>query len=158
MNAGDVMSELERLGTAQTRKTYSRHGAPESMFGVKIGDLKPLAKKLKGQQELALALYETGNSDAMYLAGLVADGGKMSKKQLEQWAKGANWYLLAECTIPGVACESPHAADLARKWIKSKNESIAAAGWATWSGIVATREDEELDLSEIRGLLKQVEQ
>jgi 3-methyladenine DNA glycosylase AlkD len=48
------------------------------MFGVKVGDLKPIVKQIKGDQELAMQLYATGNSDAMYLAGLVADGRKMT--------------------------------------------------------------------------------
>jgi 3-methyladenine DNA glycosylase AlkD len=54
---------------------------------VLVGDLKPLAKKIKGDQALASALYATGNSDAMYLAGLVADGAKMSRAELNAWAR-----------------------------------------------------------------------
>jgi hypothetical protein len=39
MTAKDVMGQLERLGTAQARKTYARHGAGENMFGVSFADL-----------------------------------------------------------------------------------------------------------------------
>lgn len=39
-----------------------------------MADLKAIAKTINGQQTLACELYETGNLDAMYLAGLVADG------------------------------------------------------------------------------------
>lgn len=152
-----VMTALEKKGTAQTRKIYGRHGAPEDMFGVKIGDLKPIAKKIKGNQDLALQLYDTGNSDAMYLAGMVADGSQMTKQQLDRWAKHATWYLISEYTVPGVACEHPSARDLAIKWIKSKQENVAAAGWCTYSGLLATRPDEDLDLNEIRELLGKIE-
>lgn len=157
MDVSKIMTELKKLGSEQTRKTFKRHGAPDTMFGVKVGDLKPFVKKLKGQQETALELYATGNSDAMYLAGLVADGSKMTKRQLEAWANGASWQMIAEYTVPGVTCESPFARELAMKWIKSKNESIASIGWTTYSGILATRDDKELDLAEIRSLLKQIE-
>ena len=98
-----VMTALKKKGTAQSRKTFARHGAPENMFGVKVADLKIIAKQIKGQQSLACELYETGNSYAMYLAGMVADGSQMSKKQLDTWAKTASWYMLAEYTVPGVA-------------------------------------------------------
>ena len=152
-----VMTALKKAGTAQTRKTFARHGAPENFFGVKVGDLKVIAKKIKGDQELACELYDTGNADAMYLAGIVADGSKMSKKQLDNWAKTAPWHMIAEYSVPGVAHESPHAHALAMKWIKSKNESIASAGWNTYAGIVTTRPDEELDLKEIESLLKLIE-
>ena len=151
-----VMSELKKKGDAQTRKTFARHGAPPGTLGVKIGELKTIAKKIKGNQSLACELYETGVSDAMYLAGIVADGSQMTKKQLDSWAKSATWHMVSEYTVPGVAAESPLAHELAMKWINSKKESIAAGGWCTYSGIIATRPDEELDLSEIEDLLNHV--
>ncbi len=157
MNVSQVMTELKKKGSAQTRKVFERHGAPENLFGVKVGDLKPIAKKIKGQQDLACELYDTGNSDAMYLAGMVADGSQLTKRQLDNWVKVAPWYMISEYTIPGVTCESPYARDLAVKWIKSKKENVASSGWATYAGILATRDDSELDLKEIRDLLKQIE-
>lgn len=152
-----VMAELKKKGSAQTRKTYARHGAPEdAMFGVKVGDLKPIAKRLRGEQQLALDLYATGNSDAMYLAGIVADGATMNKTQLNAWAKGANWYMLSEYTVPGVAAESPHALSLANKWINSKTESIAACGWCTYSFYLSITPDPEIEMAEVKQLLKEV--
>ena len=151
-----IMTELKKLGSAQSRKTFARHGAPLDMFGVKVADLKVIAKRIKGQQALACELYDTGHADAQYLAGMVADGGQMTKKQLEHWAKTASWRMVAEYTVPGVATESTHARDLALKWIKSKQESIASIGWCTYSGVVAMLPDEDLDLAEIKGLLEQV--
>ena len=152
-----IMSELKKKGSAQTRKIYAKHGASKNLFGVKVGDLKVIAKKIKGDQDLALQLYETGNFDAMYLAGIVADGGQMTRKQLENWAKAADWYMISEYTIPGVAHESKHAHSLAAKWIKSKSENIASSGWSTYSGIVATRDDSDLDKVEIKSHLKNIE-
>jgi 3-methyladenine DNA glycosylase AlkD len=151
-----VMTELKSKGSEQTRKTLARHGAPSDTFGVKVGDLKTIAKKIRGNQALACALYETGNSDAMYLAGMVADGSKMSKKELESWASSATWHMLAESTVPAVAAQSSHARELAMKWIRSAKKSIASTGWCTYAGIVATRPDEELDLAEIERLLNHV--
>ncbi len=153
----EVMSELKKMGTEQTRKTFARHGAPlDKMFGVKVGDMKLILKKIKGNQSLAMDLYATGNSDAQYLAGLVADGAEMSKKEIENWAKTAAWHMVGEYTVPWVASENENGPELAMKWIKSKDESLAATGWATYSSIVSTRPDEELDLGEIDTLLSKV--
>ena len=152
----DVMTELKNKGSEQTRKTFARHGAPPEMFGVKVADLKVIAKNIKGQQALACELYATGNSDAMYLAGIVADGSQMTKRQLQSWAEGASWHMLSEYTVPGVANESPHVRELALKWIDSKKETIAACGWCTYAGIVAVKQDDELDLAEIKELLNRV--
>jgi len=159
MNTVDeVMAELRKKADPQTQKTLARHGAPSNTLGVKVADLKTIAKKIKGNQALACELFDSGCADAMYLAGMVADGSQMSKKQLDSWAKGATWHMLSTYTVPGVATESPYARDLAMKWIKSKNESIAAGGGCTYAGIVATRPDEALDLAEIQELLDHVVQ
>ena len=91
MNVKQVMAELKSLGSEQTVKIYRNHGATGDMYGVKIADLKKVIRKVKGDQELAMELWDTGNSDAMYMAGLLADGNKMTKTQLNKWAKTAWW-------------------------------------------------------------------
>lgn len=153
----DVMQELEKLGTEQTKKTFRNHGADGDLFGVKVGDLKKLLKPLRGQQDLAMELWDTNNSDAMYLAALIADGKLMSRAQLDHWAKTAWWSMLSEYAVPFVAAENEAGTLSAKKWIKSKQANIASSGWATYSLIVATRGDETLDLGEIVELLDQVE-
>ncbi|MFT7640607.1 MAG: 3-methyladenine DNA glycosylase AlkD, partial [Pirellulaceae bacterium] len=151
-----VMTQLKEKGTEKTRKMYWKHGAPENLFGVSIADMKTIAKKLKGQQNLALELYETGNGDAMYLAGMVADGSQMTKRQLQSWASKSTWSMISEYTIPWLTVESKHGRDLALKWIDSKKESVACSGWTTYSGLLAVRGDEDLDLAEIKSLLRRV--
>jgi 3-methyladenine DNA glycosylase AlkD len=153
----EIMQELESLGNEQQVKTYRRHGANGPMFGVKIGDLKKIVKKIKGDQSLALELWDTGNSDAMYLAALVADGGKMTTKQLDAWAKSAWWQMLSEYSVPWVASEHPQAFSIAKKWMASKQAHIQAAGWNAYSSAISIRPDSELDLAEIEELLKAVE-
>ena len=63
---------------------------------------------------------------------------------------------LCEYTVPFVASESPHARALAMKWIKSRKQNVARSGWCTYVGIMATTEDDELDLVEIQSLLDHV--
>lgn len=158
MTIDEVMQELERRGDPQTKKTFVRHGAPEPLFGVRVGDLKPLQKKLKGEQKLALELYATGNSDAMYLAGLIANGALMTKTQLDQWAKQATWTMLADYAVAWVAAEHPQAVPVASKWIDSKRELVASAGWSTLAAVAATVKDDELPLATLEKLLERVEQ
>src|SRR3954468_4104394 len=92
MNLPKVMAQLKKLGSEQTKKTFLRHGAREPLFGVKVGDLKTIQKKIRRDHDLALELYETGNADAMSLAGLVSEPQKMTKAQLQKWVKGAYWH------------------------------------------------------------------
>lgn len=156
MTLDEVMQVLAAKATATTKRTLQRHGAPEPLFGVRIGDLKPLQRALKGRQELALALYATGNSDAMYLAGLVADGARMTREQLDTWAEKASWHMIAGCTVAWVAAEHPDAMEIAGRWIESPRELVATAGWTTLAAVATTRADDELPMPRLRELLKRV--
>jgi 3-methyladenine DNA glycosylase AlkD len=152
--AAEVLAELKKKGSAQTLRIFARHGTPaKNMYGVKVGDMKVILKKIRGNQQLAMDLYATGNGDAQYLAGLAADGAKMSKKELETWAKTASWQMVSEYSVPWVASENPAGRELAMKWIKGKDPHLAAIGWATYASILSTHADETLDLAEIEGLL-----
>jgi 3-methyladenine DNA glycosylase AlkD len=157
MTAADIVEELKSLGSDATKKVLLKHGAKEPFFGVKVEHLKKIQKRIKKDHQLALALYDTGISDAMYLAGLIADDAKMTKKDLNRWVGQAYWSYLSEYTVPWVAAESQHGRELALEWIESKKENIAAAGWATLSSLVAIKDDEELDLAELKRLLQRVQ-
>ena len=153
MDAKEIMQALEGYGNESTKKTFLRHGAKEPFFGVKVGDLKKILKKTKKNYELSKELYKTGNSDAMYLAGLMADEKKMTKQDLNSWVKGAYWYYLSEYTVPWVASETEFGFELGLEWIDSDDENTAAAGWQTLSCITALKADEELDLDRYDQLL-----
>ena len=156
MTLDQVMSELAAKGSEATKKLWVKHGAKEPFFGVKIADLKPLQKKLKGDQELALKLYATGNSDAQYLAGLVADGAKMTPAQLDTWAASASWNMISATIIPWVASEHPEGFALASKWIDSPQEAVAVAGWKTLGALATIVPDSLLPLKPFTGLLDRV--
>ena len=131
MKTTEIIKELKSLGSQSIKNVLVKHGAREPFFGVKIEDLKKLSKKIKGNHELAMELFDTGIYDAMYLAGIVADGEKMSKKDLERWAENANAKEISEYTVAWVASESKFGWELALKWIESKKENIATSGWST---------------------------
>jgi 3-methyladenine DNA glycosylase AlkD len=157
MNATEILGELNKLGNAQTKKILMSHGAREPVFGVKVEDLKKIQKRVKKDYQLALHLFDTGNSDAMYLAGLIADEARMTRKDLQRWVAKAYWPWLSEYTVPWVASEISHGRELALEWIESKKENVAASGWATYSSLVSIKDDAELDLDEIKKLLMRVE-
>jgi 3-methyladenine DNA glycosylase AlkD len=154
----NILADLKSKGKENTRKIYARHGMPaDRVYGVSVADLKVIAKTIKGQQATACELYASGIMDAMYLAGMVADGAQMTRKQLNEWAEGAaDMQMIAEYTVPWVAVDNENGRDLALAWMKSKKERVAAAGWSTYSGLVALKPDAALDLKEIEGLLETV--
>lgn len=153
-----VMADLKSKASEKTRATYIRHGAPpDRTLGVSVADMKLIAKAIKKQQALACEIYASGIFDAMYLAGMVADGSQLTPKQLQSWAESAAAMpMIYEYTVPWVALESADPAAVATKWIDSKKEHIAAAGWCTLTGLVATTPDAKLDIRALEALLKSI--
>lgn len=145
MTAIQILKELQEYGDEQTKSVLMKHGAKEPIFGVKVQDLKKILRKTKKNHELSLELYATGNSDAMYLAGLMADEKKITKEQLEDWVDKAYWYYLSEYTVPWVVAETDYGIELGIKWIQSDRETVASAGWGTLAYYAAVNEDEKLD-------------
>jgi 3-methyladenine DNA glycosylase AlkD len=156
MTLPEIMVQLKQMGNESTKKVLVKHGAREPYFGVKIEDLKKIVKKIKTDYPLSLELYDTGNSDAMYLAGLIADPQKMTREELNHWVQEAYWYMLSEYTVAWVASESPYGTELALQWIESDKENIASAGWATLASIAACKNDNEIDAILYRKLLKRI--
>ena len=156
MTLEEVMTELKAKGSESIKKILLKHGIKEPFFGVKVEYLKVLQKKIKKDYPLSKELYATGNADAMYLAGLIADEDKMTKKDLSAWVKKAVSTNISDYTVPWIAAESHHGYELALEWIDTKEEFIAAAGWATLSNIMALTPDDKLDLPSLKSLLNRV--
>jgi len=156
MTTEQIMKELEKKGSESIRKIFKNHGNSGPMYGVKVSDLKVIQKKVKKDHELAMGLFATGNYDAMYLAGLIADESKMSKKDIQQWAEKSNCKGISEYTVAWVAAESEYGWELGTKWIDSPTENIASAGWNTLSGVIAMKPDSELDIITIKKLLQRI--
>ncbi len=156
MTAQSILKELKALGSANTVKILKRHGAKDPCYGVKIGDMQKIRRRIKTDHQLALDLYDSGVYDAMYLAGMIADDAAMTKADLRRWGKQAYGASLAGSTVPSVATGSKHGPSLADEWIASKDEQIAAMGWCTLTSLVSVLPDEELDLGDLKRRLNDV--
>jgi 3-methyladenine DNA glycosylase AlkD len=156
LTAQDILDELKPLGSDAYRQILLKHGAKDPIYGVKIEHLKKIQKRIKHDYQLALDLFDTGVYDAMYLAGLIADDARMTKKDLRHWVESAKSPSLCGCTVAWVAAGSKHAREIALEWIDSKVENIASTGWTTLSCLVGVTDDDNLDLNELRQLLDHV--
>ncbi len=158
MTANEILDELRALGSESYKRVLIKnHGVKEPCHGVKISELQKIRKRIKRDYQLALDLYETGNYDAMYLAGLIADDARMTKSDLRRWAEQAYAGSLPGSTVPWVAAGGPHGREMGLAWIDSAQPTVALAGWSTLSCLALSKPDADLDLAELKVLLKRVE-
>ena len=154
MTKTEVMKQLKAAGTAQNRKVYRRHGIEGEMFGVSYAVLGKLHKKIKIDQPLAEQLWNTGNSDARALATMIADPSKIGVGTLNAWAKDSGNRGMA-AAVSNVAAAAPSGKGRMEKWVASKNEMIACAGWHTLASIA--RQDNGLTDAYFAKHLKTIE-
>lgn len=158
MTTAEIMTELQARGDEKIKNIFLKHGIREPMFGVKIEYLKDIQKKVKKNQRLALELYATGNADAMYLAGLIAEDEKFSREELQTWVVQALSHNISEYIVPWVTAGNAQGYQLALGWINDNREHVTAAGWATLAAWVALKPDAQLDLPALKELLNRVVQ
>ena len=156
MDFETVMQELEALGKERSKKMYISNGAHEPVFGVATGAMKPIAKKIKKNQQLAEELYATGNYDAMYFAGIIADPKAMTESDFDRWMDGAYFYMLSDYVVAVTLSESDIAQDVADKWIASGDELKMSAGWSCYCWLLGNRKDHEFSESKISKMLEMV--
>lgn len=157
MTVSEIMAELQANGNDGIKKILIKHGVREPFFGVKVEFLKTIQKRVKRDYQLAKDLFDTGNADAQYLAGLIADDAQMTKADMKHWIEKALSNNVNEYTVPWVAAEGKYGYELGLEWIDSNIEHIAVAGWSTLSNLMALKPDSELDIAGIKALLDRVE-
>ncbi|AMV38412.1 DNA alkylation repair protein [Planctomyces sp. SH-PL62] len=129
MTVDEILAQFESLGDDARRKHNRKAGAPDDQFGVKLGDLRAIAKKIKTDHELALRLWETGNVEAQLLATLIIKPRSLSADQLDELTRSATCSQVADWLNSYVVAEHPEKESLRQKWMKAKDRWSARAGW-----------------------------
>ena len=143
--ATSVLAELKSLGDAKVRAMHQKNGADSNCFGVKMGDIRKVAAKIKKDHALARELWATGNLDARLVAILVLDSNKLSAKELDAMVRTARFGWLADWLNSYVVKEHAERESLREQWLRDTDPWAARAGWSLTSGRVA-RAPEGIDI------------
>ncbi|WP_202920614.1 DNA alkylation repair protein [Urbifossiella limnaea] len=150
-SVADALKQLEALGTAAVRAQMAKsgpwgRGAGDNQFGVPRGDVRKLAAKFKTNHPLALALWDTGNVDAQFLAALLIDVKQLSAADLERLVTTITIPWVADWLHSNVVKAHPDKEALRQAWMASSDPWLARAGWQLTAGRVAKSPD-GLDLA-----------
>lgn len=148
MTLKETLAQLKALGDEKIRAYNKKNGAGENQFGVKLGDIRKLAKKIKTNHELALALWETGNIDARFLAILVIKPQNVSADELDRMVRSLNFAWVSDWLSSYVVKQHPEKENLRQKWMADDDPWAARAGWGLTSERIA-KSPKGLDLPAI---------
>jgi 3-methyladenine DNA glycosylase AlkD len=153
MTVKEILARLKSLGDDARRKHNTKAGAPDNQFGVKLGDIRAIAKKIKTDHELALKLWDTGNVEAQLLATLIIKPESLSAGELDKLTRSTTCAQVAEWLNSYVVAQHPEKEALREKWMKAKDRWAARAGWH----LTASRVNKGADGLDLAALLDRIE-
>ncbi len=145
MTLKETLKQLKALGNEKMRAHNAKHGAGDNQFGVKHGDIRMLAKKIKTNHELALSLWETGNIDAQFLAMLLIKPKNLSAEEMDRMVRSVTFVQVADWLNSYVVKQHPDKETLRQEWMAADDRWAARAGWDLTAERVA-KSPEGLDL------------
>ncbi len=149
----DALAQLESLGEERVRAQNRRHGAGDKQFGVRLGDIRKLAEKIKSNDDLAAALWKTGNLDARLLAILITKPKKLSRDDVDRMVRSVDFVQVADWLNAYVVKSHPDKEALRQAWMKDKDSWAARAGWS----LTSERINKNPDGLDLPGLLDRIE-
>src|SRR5688572_14935463 len=127
MTLNEALKQLESLGDEKMRAQNAKHGAGKNQFGVKRGDLRKVAEEIKTDHALALALWQTGNIEAQFLAALILKPADLSAAEMERLVRSAAWVQVADWLISYVVTQHRDKESLRLKWMTAKDPLLGRA-------------------------------
>lgn len=105
-----------------------------------------------------MELYATGNYDAqtLALAGIIAEPGKMTELDFEQWMEMTNCQTAADYVVAVRLTETDMAQELAARWIDSGEDKYMSAGWDCYRWLLGVRPNEQFDKDKLNNMLQRV--
>lgn len=146
MTTADVLVQLAALSNPKMLAHNIKWGAHSNQYGVKMGDLRTVANKIKLNHPLALDLWQTGNIDARLLALLIIKPKELSAQELDAMVRSIDFAQIADWFSSYVLKEHPAAESLREDWMNADNIWAARAGWSLTAGRIA-RKPEGLDVT-----------
>lgn len=99
-------------------------------LGVYQKDLKALAKDIGQDNELALALYDSGIYEARILCSKIYDPSCLSEEQMDKWAADFENWEICDSFCMSFFTKSPYALSKANAWSGAEGEFVKRAGFA----------------------------
>lgn len=146
----EVMAELAALEDPRAREVNERHGDDH---GVNLGKLRAIAKRLKTQQQLALQLWDVGDTAARLLAILICRPKAFEPTKLDVMLRSAGTPKVHDWLVNYVVKKNPHSEELRRAWSADPDPVVASAGWALTTERVA-KQPEGLDLARLLDVIE----
>ncbi|MFO1500759.1 MAG: DNA alkylation repair protein [Verrucomicrobiota bacterium] len=146
MTLNDAIKQLQALAEEKMRARNAKNGAGDNQFGVPLGDIRALAKKIKPDHQLGFALWRTGNVDAQLLGILLMKPKNLTAEEMDRMVRSVSFLQVADWLASYVVRQHPAKEALRQQWMAQNDRMAARAGWRLTADRVGDK-PEGLDLS-----------
>jgi 3-methyladenine DNA glycosylase AlkD len=136
--AADAVAWLKAHGDPAVKAGLARYGLPtDKAFGLSVATLKSYAKTLGRNHDLAVALWQTGWTDARMLAALVGEPDRVTPAEMDAWCRDFDSWGIVDTVCFTLWDRSPHAWPKAKQWVTRKPEFEKRAGFVLMACLAA---------------------
>ena len=126
-----ALAWLEKHGSVRNREGMARYAitAPK-VFGVPMGKIQALARRLGKDHALAAALWETGWYEARLLTAFVAEPGRLTSAEMDRWCRDFDNWAVCDTLCFHLFDRSPLAFRKVSQWAGRRPEFVRRAAFA----------------------------
>src|SRR3989344_3619971 len=130
MNYDQVISKLKSLKNPKNVEGMARFGInSKNTLGISIYDLRPLAKQIGKNHQLALQLWKSKIHEARILASYIEEPEKVTDSQLESWVSDFDsWDVVDQ--VSELIAKTPYVIKKIKDWSNRKKEFVKRAAFA----------------------------
>ena len=131
MECDEVLTWLRRRGRRANIEGMARFGITSTrVFGVSMAEMRPLARRLGRNHQLASDLWASGWHEARILASLVDDPDTVTRRQMEQWVRDFDNWAVCDSVCLNLFDRTPYAWATVERWVARPAEFQRRAGFA----------------------------
>jgi 3-methyladenine DNA glycosylase AlkD len=136
MGVTEVLTWLERRRSQRNIDGMARYAikAPK-VFGVSVGTLRVLAKRIGRDHQLAAALWKTGWYEARLLASLIDEPALVTPAQMDRWARDFDNWAICDTVCFNLFDRTPHAHNKVMQWSRRREEFVKRAAFAIMASL-----------------------
>ena len=152
MNTDDILAEFEAACSEQLRAQNARHGVDQPQFGVKMGDIRAMAKRIKKNHPLAIDLWSSGYFESQMLALLILNPRELTVEDMDGMVQSIRSPQVADWFGTNVSKKHPDKEQARQIWMVSDHSWALRAGWS----LTAERIAKDADGLNLEALLERI--
>ena len=127
----EILDRLQAEARPDQVAGMARYGmTPDRRLGVRVPDMRKLAKEIGKDHLLALALWKTGIPEAQIVAAMIDDPGELTGEQMDEWVKNLDSWDVCDQVCMNLFEKTPLAWSKIRDWAEREEEYVKRAAFA----------------------------